>query len=43
MPLSAVRTFTDFVEYFAGISNLQVEALIPRRSEFRVEATRIDR
>jgi len=28
---------------FAGIRNLQVEGLVPRRSEFRVEATRIDR
>jgi hypothetical protein len=43
MPLSAVRTFTDFDEYFAGIRNLQVEGPVPRRSEFRVEATPIDR
>jgi len=43
MRSSAVRTFTDFDEYFAGIRNLQVEGLLPRHSEFRVEATRIDR
>jgi hypothetical protein len=43
MPLSTVRSFTEFDEYFGGIRNFQVEGLVPRRSECRVEATRIDR
>jgi hypothetical protein len=43
MPSSAVRTFIDPDEYFAGIRNLQVEGPVARRSEFRVEATRMDR
>jgi len=42
MPSSAVRTFTDPEEYFAGIRNLQIEGLLQRRGEFRAESTRID-
>jgi AraC-like DNA-binding protein len=42
MPSSAVRTFTDPDEYFAGIRNLQIEGLVLQRGEFRAESTRID-
>ena len=42
MPSSAVRTFTDPDEYFAGIRNLQIEGLVERRGDFRAESTRID-
>jgi len=41
MPSSAVRTFTDPDEYFAGIRNLQIEGVVAR-GEFRAELTRID-
>src|SRR6516164_10686301 len=41
MPSSAVRTFTDPDEYFAGIRNLQIEGLVAG-GEFRAELTRID-
>ena len=43
MPSSAVRTFTDPDEYFAGTQHLLREGLVARRSEFFVEPTRIDR
>src|SRR6516165_8273181 len=42
MPLSAVRTFSDAVEYFTGIRNLQIVGLVERRGEFRAKSTRID-
>ena len=42
MPSSAVRTFTDPVEYFTGIRNLQIAGLVQRRGEFRAKSTRID-
>ena len=42
MPSSAVRTFTDPVEYFTGIRNLQIVGIVERRGEFRAESTRID-
>ena len=42
MPLSAVRTFTDPVEYFTGIRNLQIVGIVQRRGEFRARSTRID-
>ena len=42
MPSSAVRTFTDPVEYFTGIRNLQIVGLVQRRGEFRAKSTRID-
>ena len=42
MPSSAVRTFTDPVEYFTGIRNLQIVGIVQRRGEFRAGSTRID-
>jgi AraC-like DNA-binding protein len=39
---SAIRTFTDPDVYFAGIRNLQIDGVITKRGEFRVESTRID-
>jgi AraC-like DNA-binding protein len=42
MPSSAVRTFTDPDEYFAGIRNLRIYGLVLQRGEFRAESTRID-
>src|SRR6516225_6821837 len=42
MPSSAVRTFTDPVEYFTGIRNLQIVGIAQRRGEFRAESTHID-
>ena len=42
MPSSAVRTFTDPVEYFTGIRNLQIVGIVERRGEFRARSTRID-
>src|SRR6516162_2280817 len=42
MPSSAVCTFTDPVEYFTGIRNLQIVGIVQRRGEFRAESTRID-
>jgi AraC-like DNA-binding protein len=42
MPSSVVRTFTDPVEYFTGIRNLQIVGLVQRRGEFRAKSTRID-
>jgi AraC-like DNA-binding protein len=42
MPCSATHTFTDPELYFAVIRNLQIDGVITRRGEFRVEATRID-
>jgi hypothetical protein len=42
MPSSAVRTFSDRDESFAGIQNLQSQGLVERSGEFRVEATHID-
>ena len=42
MPSSATRTFTDPEMYFAGIRNLQIDAVITKRGEFRAESTRID-
>jgi AraC-like DNA-binding protein len=42
MPSSAVRQFSDPVEYFTGIRNLQIVGLIERRGEFRARSTRID-
>jgi len=35
MPSSAVRTFTDHDEYFAGIQNLQLIGLVERRGQVR--------
>ena len=42
MPSSAIRTFTDPVEYFTGIRNLQIVGIVQRRGEFRARSTRID-
>ena len=42
MPSSAVRTFTDQDEYFAGIQNLQLEGVVQRRGQLRAEAMHID-
>ena len=42
MPSSAVRIFTDPDAYFAAVRNLQIDALITHRGEFRAELTRID-
>src|SRR6516225_9912386 len=42
MPSSTVRTFTDPVEFFTGILNLQIVGLIQRRGAFRARSTRID-
>ena len=42
MASSVVRTFTDPVEYFTGIRNLQIVGLVQRRGEFRAKSTRID-
>src|SRR6516165_7467876 len=42
MPSSAVRAFTDPVEYFTGIRNLQIAGIVQRRGEFRARLTRID-
>jgi hypothetical protein len=42
MPSSAVRTFTDPVEYFTGIRNLQIVGIVQRRGEFRAASTRVD-
>lgn len=42
MPSSAVRAFTDSDAYFAGIRNLQIDAVVTRRGQFRAESTRID-
>jgi AraC-like DNA-binding protein len=42
MPSSAVRTFTDPDEYFAGIRNLPIEGIVLRRGEFRAESAQID-
>ena len=42
MPSSAVRTFTDHDEYFAGIQNLQLEGVVQRRGQLRAEAMHID-
>ena len=42
MPSSAVRTFTDHDEYFAGIQNLQLEGLVEWRGQLCAEAMHID-
>src|SRR6516165_4600227 len=42
MPASTVRAFTDPVEYFTGIRNLQIVGLVQQRGAFRAESTRID-
>src|SRR6185295_11838833 len=42
MPSSATRTFTDPDMYFSGIRDLQIDGVVTRRGDFRVEATRID-
>ena len=42
MPSSSVRKFSDPVEYFTGIRNLQIVGLIERRGEFRAGSARID-
>jgi AraC-like DNA-binding protein len=42
MPSSAVRTFTDPVEYFTGIRNLQIVGFVQQRGEFCARSTRID-
>jgi len=42
MPSIAVRTFTDPLDYFTGIRNLEIVGIIQRRGEFRAESTRID-
>jgi hypothetical protein len=42
MPVSAVHTFIDPDMYFSGIRNLQIDAVITNRGEFRAESTRID-
>ena len=42
MPSIAVRTFTDPVEYFAGIRNLQIDGFVARRGKFSAKSTRID-
>jgi len=41
MPSSVVHTFTDPVEYFTGIRNLQIVGLVERHGEFRATSTRI--
>ena len=42
MSSSAVRTFTDPDEYFAGIRNLRINGLVTQCGEFYAESTRID-
>ena len=42
MPSSTVRAFTDPVEYFTGIRNLQIVGLVQQRGAFRAESTCID-
>jgi len=42
MPSSTVRRFTDPVEYFTGIRNLQIVGLVQQRGAFRAESTCID-
>jgi AraC-like DNA-binding protein len=42
MPSSAVRTFTDPVEYFTGIRNLQIVGIVQRRGEFHAKSTLVD-
>jgi AraC-like DNA-binding protein len=42
MPSIAVRTFTDPVEYFTGIRDLQIIGIVQRRGKFRAKSTRID-
>ena len=42
MPSIAVRTFTDPVDYFTGIRNLQIVGIVQRRGEFHAESTRVD-
>ena len=42
MPSSAVRTFTDPVEYFTGIRNLQIVGIVQRRGAFHARSTRVD-
>ena len=42
MPSSAVRTFSDPVEYFTGIRNLKIVGLVQQRGAFRARSTRID-
>ena len=42
MPSSAVRKFSDPVEHFTGIRNLQIVGLIEQRGEFRARSTRVD-
>jgi AraC-like DNA-binding protein len=42
MPSSAVRTFSDPVEFFTGIRNLQIVGIVQRRGAFRARSTRVD-
>jgi AraC-like DNA-binding protein len=42
VPSSVTNTFTDPEMYFAGIRNLQVNGVVTRRGDFRVELTRVD-
>ena len=42
MSSSTVRAFTDPVEYFTGIRNLQIVGLVQQRGAFRAESTCID-
>ena len=42
MPSSAVLTFTNPVEFFTGIRNLQIVGIVRRCGEFRARSTRID-
>jgi len=42
MPASTVRAFTDPVEYFTGIRNLQIVGLVQQRGAFSAESTCID-
>jgi AraC-like DNA-binding protein len=42
MPSSAVRSFNDPDEYFAGIRNLQIEGIVLQPGEFRARSTQID-
>jgi len=42
MPWSAVHTFTDPDQYFAGIRNLPINGLVTERGTFRAEATLVD-
>ena len=42
MPSSTIRRFTDPVEYFTGIRNLQIVGLVQQRGAFRAESTCID-